>query len=209
MMGARAEPQVRGDRLIDKVMEATVEELAARGYGATSIEDVAARAGVAKTTIYRRWPTKEDLVLAALGCVADDVGRSAGDTGSLHGDLVALLTGFRDFARTPRGGSLMRMMLAEGSGGEIAKMARAIRRSREAGPRQVIRRAVARGELPKGSDAKLILSTLFGVVQHYVLFIDEPCDDRTVDRLVTLVLEGARSGAARPRRGGAAKRRAL
>ncbi len=197
-MRAGAEPQVRGDKLVDKVMEATIEELATQGYGSMSMEDVAVRAGVAKTTIYRRWPTKPELVLAALGCVADDAGIVSGDTGSLRGDLVAMMKNFRDFARTPRGGSLMRMMLAEGTASEISTLARTMRKSRETGPRAVIRRAVARGELPAGSDPHLILSTLFGVVQHYVLFIDEPCDDRTLQRLVTLVLDGATNGGARP-----------
>jgi AcrR family transcriptional regulator len=179
-------------------MEATIEELATHGYGSMSMEGVAVRAGVAKTTVYRRWPTKPELVLAALGCVADDAAIAGGDTGSLRGDLVAMMKSFRDFARTPRGGSLMRMMLAEGAGGEVAALARTMRKSRETGPQAVIRRGIARGELPAGSDPRLILSTLFGVVQHYVLFIDEPCDDRTIQRLVTLVLDGATNGGARP-----------
>ena len=202
-MRARVMPQVRGDKLVDKVIEATLEELASQGYGSMSIEDVAVRAGVAKTTVYRRWPTKPELVLAALGCAADDAGIASNDTGSLRGDLIAMMRSFRDFASTPRGGSLMRMMLAEGTASEVAALARTMRKSRETKPRAVIRRAIARGELPKGSDPHLVLSTLFGVVQHYVLFLDEPCDDRTLDRLVTLVLDGATSGGARPVRGAA------
>jgi AcrR family transcriptional regulator len=195
-MAGRAAQQVRGGKLIDKVLEAAVEELAAKGYAATSFEDIAERAGVAKTTIYRRWPTKPELVLAALGCVAADV-TSAGDTGSLRGDLVAMLRTFRDFAMTPRGGSLMRMMLSEGGAGEIAEVARKIRKSKEAFPRAVITRAVKRGELPRGSDAKLILDLLFGGVQHYVIFISEPCTDRKIEQFVDLVLVGAQNGGAR------------
>lgn len=195
-MPARAERQVRGEKLIDKVLEATVEELAAKGYAATSIEDVAARAGVAKTTIYRRWPTKGELALAALGRVADDV-TGAGDTGTLRGDLVAMLRAFRDFAMTPRGGSLMRMMLTENTCGEISEVARTIRKSKEAMPRTVITRAIKRRELPVGSDAKLILDLLFGAVQHYILFIEEEVDDRRIEQLVDLVLMGATNGGAR------------
>ncbi len=205
-MRAPVVPQIRGDKLVDKVMEATLEELARQGYGSLSIEDVAVRAGVAKTTVYRRWPTKPELVLAALGCAADDAGVASNDTGSLRGDLMAMMRSFRDFASTSRGSSLMRMMLAEGSASEVATLARTMRKSRETKPRAVIRRAIARGELPKGSDPRLVLSTLFGVVQHYVLFLDEPCDDRTLDRLVTLVLDGASNGGARPVRRAAAGR---
>jgi AcrR family transcriptional regulator len=196
-MAGEAERQVRGEKLIDKVLEAAVEELASKGYGATSIEDIAERAGVAKTTIYRRWPTKAELALAALGRVADDVG-TAGDTGTLRGDLVAMLGNFRDFAMTPRGGSLMRMMLSEGASGEIAQVARTIRESKQARARTVIVRAIKRGELPRGSDAKVILDLLFGAVQHHVLFIDGQCDDRKLEQFIDLVLVGANSGGARP-----------
>lgn len=196
-MRAPVERQIRGERLVDKVLEATVEELAARGYSAVSIEDIAERAAVAKTTIYRRWPTKPELVLAALGRIADDV-TGAGDTGSLRGDLVAMMKSFRDFAMTPRGGSLMRMMISEGTCGEIASVARTIRKEKETAPRNVITRAIKRGELPRGSDAKLILDSLFSVVQQSVLFVDEPFDDRRIEQLVDLILLGAVNGGARP-----------
>jgi AcrR family transcriptional regulator len=186
-----AERQVRGERLIDKVLEATVEELAAKGYGATSVEDIAERAQVAKTTIYRRWPSKPDLVKAALARVAADVG-GLHDTGSLRGDLVATLGSFRDFASSPRGGSLIRTMLGEGASAEVAEVARAIRRSKESQPAAVLARAVARGELPEGAaEEKVIFDLLFGAVQHYVLFLAEPCDNRKIERLVDLVLSGA------------------
>lgn len=194
---AHAERQVRGEKLVEKVLEAAVEELAAKGYGATSIEDIAERAGVAKTTLYRRWPTKADLVLAALNRVAGEI-VAAHDTGSLRGDLLAMLGTFRDFARTPQGGSLMRMMLAEGASGEISKVARTIRESREDSLRAVITRAIKRGELPRGSDPKLILDLLFAMVQHYVLFMNDPCDDLKIAQFVDLVLVGAENGGARP-----------
>lgn len=189
--------QVRGEKLVEKVLEATVEELAAKGYGATSIEDIAERAGVAKTTIYRRWPTKPELALAALERVADDVANPR-DTGTLRGDLILMLRSFRDFAMSPRGASLMRMMMTEGTCGDIAEVARTIRKSKETTPRAVIARAIKRGELPKGSDAKLILDPLFGAVQHYILFDNDPVDDRRIEHLVDLILMGAQNGGARP-----------
>lgn len=196
LMCAEAERQVRGERLVEKVLEATVEELAAKGYGATSIEDIAERAGVAKTTIYRRWPTKPGLVLAALDRVAADV-TGPHDTGSVRGDLITMLKAFRDFASSPRGSSLMRMMLSEGADGEISQVARSIRKSKEAAPRSLIARAVKRGELPRGSEPQLIFDALFGAIQHHVLFRGELCADRMIERLVDLVLLGAQNGGAR------------
>src|SRR5262249_24075462 len=89
-MTAASRQQVRGWRVVEKVLEATLEELSDKGYGALSIEDVAARAGVAKTTIYRRWPAKADLALDAMRRVADSV-VVVGDTGALRSDLIAML----------------------------------------------------------------------------------------------------------------------
>jgi AcrR family transcriptional regulator len=190
--------QVRGEKVVAKVLEATLEELAAKGYNAASIEDVAVRAGVAKTTIYRRWPTKADLVLAAIHRVADDIVNPRVAGSSLRDDLVSILCSFRDVASSPRGGSLMRMMLAEGAHGEVAAVARSIRKTKEALPRAFVERAIKRGELPAGSNAQLIFDLLFGAVQHYVLFVAEPCDDRKIEQLVDLVLVGAHRGGACP-----------
>lgn len=100
------------------------------------------------------------------------------------------------------------MMLSEGNTcTEIAELARKIRKSKEADPRAVITRAIKRGELPKGSDPKTILDVLFSVVQHYVLFTGEPCDDRRIAQVIDLVLAGAENGGARPVKS-AARRRA-
>jgi AcrR family transcriptional regulator len=196
-MRAPVERQVRGERLIDKVLEATVEELSAKGYAALSIENVAERAAVAKTTIYRRWPTKAELVLAALHRLADDVGVVA-DPGSVRLYLIATLKAFRAFAMSPHGGSLMRMMLAEGASGDLATVARDIRKCKESSSHGVIAKAIKRGELPRGTDPALIMDTLLGVMQHYLFFVNDPPSDLTIERLVDLVLVGAESGGARP-----------
>jgi AcrR family transcriptional regulator len=196
VMRAVVEPQVRGERLVEKVIDAALEELAAKGFSAMSIEEVADRAGVAKTTIYRRWPTKADLVLAAMHSIADDFILS-GDTGSIRGDLIAMLKGFRDFATTARGASLIRMMQIEDVCAEVTKLALRIRKEKEMIPQEVVTRAIRRGELPRGTDAHLIVDTLFAAVQNMLLFQHQKCDDRKVAQLVDLVLNGATHGGAR------------
>jgi AcrR family transcriptional regulator len=195
-MRAVAPPQVRGERLVEKVIEAALEELAAKGFAAMSIEEVADRAGVAKTTIYRRWPTKADLVLAAMHSVADDF-IMFGDTGSVRGDLIAMLGGFRDFAKSVRGASLIRMMQIEDLCSEVSKLATQIRKEKETEPHAVIARAVRRGELPRGTDPALVIDTLFAAVQNLIVFQHAKCDDRKVAQLVDLVLDGAANGGAR------------
>src|SRR5438105_12835542 len=79
----------RSARVVASILAATVAELARSGYASFRIDEVAARAGVNKTTIYRRWPTKAELVRAAL-MASDDPGPPP-STGAVRSDLLALL----------------------------------------------------------------------------------------------------------------------
>ena len=191
----RSAPQLRGERVVQKVLEATIEELSVHGLAALSIEDVAERAGVAKTTVYRRWPTKVDLAVAAMRQVADDIIRVE-DTGSLRGDLMVILRSFRDFAWSPRGQGLMRMMMTDVMHAEISEFARRIREEKSQEPRNIVLRAVARGELPRGSDAALLLDVAFAAVQHYLCFVHVPVSDARLAQIIDLVLLGAQQGGA-------------
>jgi|GEM_PF-472165 len=191
----RSAPQLRGERVIEKVLEAAVEELSLKGLGAMSIEDVAIRAGVAKTTVYRRWPTKVDLAVAAMRQVADDI-IHVEDTGSLRGDVMVILKSFRDFAWSPRGQGLMRMMMTDVAHAEISEFARRIREEKSQEPRNIILRAVARGELPRNTDPTLVLDVAFAAVQHYLCFMHTAVDDALLARIVDLVLSGAQHGGA-------------
>lgn len=186
---------MRGERVVEKILEAAVEELAQCGYEALSFEAVAARAEVAKTTIYRRWPTKSDLAAASLERVANEI-VDAPDAGSLRADLMALLSAFRAFAWSARGQSLMRMMHAHGPNSEVGELARRIREDKEKMPRLVIDRAIARGELPPKTDASLVLDPLFGALNHYLGFMNVPVDDEQLGRLITVILDGAKNGGA-------------
>ena len=73
-----------------RVLGATLELLTEQGVGRVSVDEVARRSGVAKTTIYRHWPTRADLVLDACAQLGSD--QDVPDTGSFQGDLTALLT---------------------------------------------------------------------------------------------------------------------
>jgi AcrR family transcriptional regulator len=191
-----AQRQVRGEKVVEKVLEATLEELAITGYAALSIEDVAQRAGVAKTTVYRRWPTKREVVHAAMLRVADDFILGS-NTGSIRSDLIAMLKGFRDFMSTPRGASLVRTLVVDNGCSELSKLTYDIRMDKEAMPLAVVARAIKRGELPRGTDPKLLLDTLFASVQNSVLFLEDVCDDQKIAQLVDLVLVGAENAGGR------------
>lgn len=189
--------QVRGERLVDKVLDATLEELSVKGFGALSVEEVAARAQVNKTTIYRRWPTKVDLARAALLTIGRDVIRVA-DTGDLRVDLRVTLRSFRDFVKTPRGRGLFRMTLGEGDSSAITAIARDVREELGNRPRDMILRAIKRGELPAATDPELVFEMLVASVQHHLVFLKVPCDDARIDQMIEIVLCGAATSKARP-----------
>ncbi len=191
----RAAPQLRGERVVQKVLEAAVEELSINGLAGLSIEDVADRAGVAKTTVYRRWPTKVDLAVAAMHQIADDI-IQVQDTGSLRGDLMSILCSFRDFAWSPRGQGLIRMMMTDVMHAEISEFARRVREEKSQEPRNLVLRAIARGELPRGTDPTLLLDVAFSAVQYDLCFMHTPVTDAKIAQIIELVLTGAQHGGA-------------
>ena len=136
----RGRPQARGSPVVARVLRATIEVLARIGYGALSIEDVANRARVNKTTVYRRWATKAELVRAALRSMGDERVCEV-STGSLRGDLLAVGRSIILFAESSEGRSILRMLLAERMEPELAEIAASLRSEREANPRASCRRS--------------------------------------------------------------------
>lgn len=194
-MTTTAVPQVRGERLVAKVLDATLQELALTGYRALSIEVVADRASVNKTSIYRRWPTKAELVSAAMRLLVDEL-LFIPNEGSLRADLVALVARFRDFTQSPRGRGLFRVMAAEAEVAELAEIMVAIKASTKCMPEQIVERAIARGEIPPGSEAELIVHCVAAPVINWIQMDNLEIDDRRIEQVVDLVLLGATNGGA-------------
>lgn len=187
---ATAAPQVRGERLVAKVVEATLEELAVAGYRALSIEVVAERASVNKTSIYRRWPTKAELVSEALRSMLDDL-LVEPDEGTLRADLLRLVGRFRDFAQSARGRGLFRLRAAEAESHELSDLLAEVKRSALCIPHVIVDRAIQRGELPAGSDAELILHCCIAPVMTWVQLDGIPVDDARIGEVIDVVLRGA------------------
>jgi len=177
--------------VVRDVLRATVAELARVGFGALRVEDVAALAGVNKTTIYRRWPLKTDLVAAAIGSLAGSM-EPLPDTGSLDEDLVELVGRTVRLARTPEGRAIMRLIVTEGGDPEVDTVARRLRDEAHRRRGVVIERAQARGELPRGLDASLVLDAIFAPVMSRLIRFREEVDEATIRAFVALVLDGAR-----------------
>jgi AcrR family transcriptional regulator len=175
------------------ILDAALRSLVDAGYAGTSIEGVAARAGVAKTTIYRRWPSKEALLAAALRTLNESL--SIPDTGSVRADLAGLLDQFvRNTTASVIWPALHRAIGASLDAPELMEiLLENLIQPRRAALRQVIERAMQRGELRPDVDADLLTQAIAGAFIAGVVFglgPDVVLPARR-ERLLDLVLEGA------------------
>lgn len=169
-----------------------------------SIEGVAARAGVGKATIYRRWPGKEDLVGAALLSLNQDV--RVPDTGSVRDDLNALVGEFRRHTlESPIGPVIGRLVSATiSSPGLQAIFQDTIFRERRQAAWTIIQRGIERGEVRRGIDVDLAIDLLAGPVITRILFNGAAALSAPgfPEGLIDLMLEGiAANGATAPAAG--------
>lgn len=161
------------------------------GYDGLSIEDVAGRADVHKTTVYRRWPTKAELVADAIR-VSSDADVPIPDTGTIRGDLEALARDVVANISSEGGARRSRSIVASAaSSQELAANMHEFWAHRLAASEQLIDRAVDRGELPANSDANLIIETLIGPLWIRLLLTGEEVDDDLAVRVAELVAAGA------------------
>jgi AcrR family transcriptional regulator len=186
-------PQLRGEAFTSTVLDAALTQLAELGFERLSIPKVAEIAGVNKTSIYRRWPSKTDLVRDALS-IAMGHTNDAPNTGALRTDLIALASTVAAFTQSREGTALIRIMLAEGSNPEVrAIVDAAYREAGKHGPWIVIQRAVERGELSSHLDPSLMLFTIAGAIMHRVFVENRDAPDEFLKQIVDLVLYGAAS----------------
>jgi AcrR family transcriptional regulator len=173
--------------------------IASGGLAEMTIEGVAERAGVGKASIYRRWPSKGALAFDAVvdGILAT---QPTPDTGSLEGDLTRVAENWVRLSTARRGGRTVAHLIAEvQSDPDLAVVWRErfvdrIRRERL----PIVDRAIARGEIPAGSDPELIMDLLFGPLYHRYLNRHLPLDGSFARGIARMVAAGATNGAAIP-----------
>jgi len=186
----RRRPGGRSARVRADAIAATLTELAESGYSALSLENVARRAGVHKTTLYRRWGTREDLVLdAMLDRAAQRI--SVPDTGSLRQDLFELARTAAANAATPEVAAMARAVVAQAP--YDSRLAAANRRfwdERLALDTVIVARAIERGEVAAGTDPRQVIESLLGPIHLRLLLTGEPVDDSFLERVVDVVLTG-------------------
>lgn len=157
----------RGEPIAEVVLERTLEELASVGMAELNIDRIAQAAEVNKTTVYRRWPTREALIAAALERVLGDLTLQQKDTGSLRGDLLFLGESVVAFLTQPVGRALAHAVFAESTAPSIAALARRQLETSAGGPAaSMVQRAMARGEWRADVAPVAPLSMLVGAVLH-------------------------------------------
>jgi AcrR family transcriptional regulator len=174
------------DAIIDAVLDLLAEGTPVDGL---SIEAVAARAGVGKATIYRRWPHKDALVLDAVISVKEPVPRPSGE--SLRDDLI-LLVGAIGKARDSRAGQILPCMLPElQRPGRLRDAYLELVEARRDVTREVLRRGIATGALRPDTDVELAVALLAGPMMMMLLGSASRLDGEDLaERVVDTVLRG-------------------
>jgi AcrR family transcriptional regulator len=175
----------------DAVLDVTLRLVAERGY-AFSVDDVAAAAGVHKTTIYRNWTTKAALVAAAIDrlAAAEIVVPRTGDA---LADLAALATSVGRTLRSPAGAQAIRAVVAAAADDtELVESARRFLGERYGVAVALVEEGVEQGALRAGTDPLLVWQAIVNPL-HMRAILGEPASDVVVAELVELVLAGARA----------------
>ena len=176
------------------MFDTTLALLANRGYGEITVEDLAERAGVSRTTIYRRWPSKAAVVAAAVASLyLDRV--EVPDTGSLSEDLTTLLSQSYRLMADGSGRVLERLVRESGQNPELVDVVRSILYARRRLYATLLNRAIARGELPPEVDQELLLDLLLGPLWFRLLLSGAPITPEAARSVVLIVLDGVLPGA--------------
>lgn len=189
-----ARPVGRGAKVRAAVHAAAVAELLDKGYAALTVENVAQRAGVHKTTVYRRWADRDRLLVDALAeHMSADI--PVPDTGAIETDLRALARSIVQTFSSPTGQAILAAMFT-GAGHlpEIAEARRRVFEDRVVRAEPAVTRAIERGELARDTDPAEVLRTLVAPIYLRLLVTAEPVDETTADNAARVTMAAARAG---------------
>ena len=183
-------PGGRSRRVRAAAIAATLAELAERGYAALSLERIARRAGVNPTSLYRRWGSRERLVLEAmLEQAAQHV--SVPDTGSLREDLLGLARTAAANSARPAVAAMTRAVAAQAPhDAELAAANEAFWAERLALDGAIVERAIARGEVKPATDPTQVIEAVIGPIHLRLLLTGRPIDDTFLEQTVDTVAMG-------------------
>lgn len=170
------------------VLATTYQLLTEAGISGLSVDEVARRSGVAKTTIYRHWPSRSALVLDA--CSKLGAKREAPDTGTLHGDLTALTSDLAHRLKTARWPAVLPSIIdAAERDPELADLHSTLHAALIGAFRTAIERGQKRGEIPRTHGVTEIIAAILGPIFYRRWFSREPLDKRFVIKIVDSLVE--------------------
>lgn len=165
----RARGRKRDESLTQEILGTTVQLLAQSGFRDLKIEDIAATVGTSKQAIYRRWPSKSALVADAIRVAIAAANPTVPNLGSVREDLVLL---FRRLIAvlvgTPLGGAI-RALVGEENDDRLTTCLREVDNDRRAVLANILRRAIARGEISADRDLDVDIDTLLGAIYYRLL----------------------------------------
>ncbi|MGW0392533.1 TetR/AcrR family transcriptional regulator [Streptomyces sp. NPDC003042] len=188
-------PGGRTARVRAAVLEAAGDTLAEQGFHALDLAEIARRAEVGKTTVYRRWGTVAGLVADLLTDMAEQ-SLPRTETGSLLQDLLANAALVRRTLADPRQGALFKAVIAAATSDE--RTAEALHRFYEVRVQEwapCVEQAVERGELPRDTDAAEVIRAVSAPLYYRFLTTDAPLDEAAAQRAARAAVAAARAGA--------------
>jgi AcrR family transcriptional regulator len=201
VQGVRTPGGDRVQRSREAVLRVTSELLTERGLGGVSVDEVSRRSGVAKTTIYRHWPARSDLLIDACSQITTQqtTQQEVPDIGNFEGDLTALLTTMATLLSTARWSSVLPSIIdAAERDPELASIHGQIQRGHAAPFLEIVARAVRKGELPATTDSAALVASVLGPLFYRRWFSREPLDDQflqgVIDNICAKLLCRTRQG---------------
>jgi AcrR family transcriptional regulator len=193
---AALDPRVLVSR--ERVLATTLDLLTEAGLGELTIDDISRRSGVAKTTIYRHWANRSALVIDACSRMTDGQ-EEPPDTGSLEGDLRAILTGIADLLGTARWSSIVPSIVdAAEHDPEFADLHGRIQRGHAAPLRAALDRAALRGEILPVADRGALAAALLGPLFYRRWFSREQIDSGFLEMIIRSAIAGLHQDPPRP-----------
>jgi len=179
--------QSRSERVRQQVLDATADLIAEVGVERASIDEVANRSGVAKSTIYRHFASKPVLVVEAVHtCMSHPI---LTDTGSVRDDLIGCFAGMTKASYEGRLGDMMlSLMDAAQRDPELGRLVRGMNEQKRRVAIDVVERAVARGELPADLDVDLFVTMLSGPLVYTKLVRRQRVTEQLVSSVVDTML---------------------
>ena len=181
-------PGGRSARVRDAVHQAVLDVVVEHGVDKVGIPEISRRAGVRDSSIYRRWGTRENLLVDALLALSERTLRVP-DTGTLHGDLSTFASELIDYLNTPLGDGLTRTLASIPESDETRQVRETFWASRFQEVLPMLTRAAERAELPPDADGRLLIELLIAPIHFRHLLTREPVDHAFARRLATAAIQ--------------------